>query len=685
MSEENTIQGPTVFGHPAGLFTLFFAEMWERFSYYGMRALLIFYMIKGFMGLNDNSAYAIYGAYTALVYMTPFFGGMLADKILGRRRAVVLGGLLMAAGHMLMMVEQTTPFFVALALLIAGNGFFKPNISTIVGELYPKVSQKKDAGFTLFYMGINLGAAMAPIVCGYVGETHGWHWGFGLATIGMLIGVAVFVAPIWLNQILIGGGALATAIAMPFWQDTTLQLGVRIVMSIMLLIAAGVAVLALQRGGLPKTAGAPPDLAKLKRKILGPLSAEWVIYLGTIPAVVALSFIVQKNAVAGWVMNITGLLFLGYMLREMIFRCTKVARERLSVVLILFFFVILFWAFFEQAGSSLNNWTDRNIDRAFGEREITKDDVGTEVSFRIPIQVDSDELKEMPILSQEQLGQVNDSPAMKAAIGVAIRKVEADRNKKRIEADKLSAEDIDSLVEGTKSYDVLTMTGLSALRTIAGEKDAPREDQVVVWKVAESNVGMGIADSEIPASEFQAANPIYILLFGLVLTGLWAFLAARGLDPSTPVKFALGMGLLGLSFVIFWYGAGAADARGMSTMSWILLGYLVLTIGELCLSPVGLSMVTKLSPAHMVSGVMGGYFLATAFSNYIAGIIATFTGVGHGDGKAQVIPPPVETSKVYGDVFGLIGAIAIGAAVCILLLSPLLTKWMHIGVDEDAA
>ena len=190
----------TLFGHPAALFTLFFAEMWERFSYYGMRALLVFYMIKGFLGFNDNRAYAVYGAYTALVYATPFIGGMLADRLLGARRAVIIGALLMASGHLMMTVEHELAFFLALALLICGNGFFKPNISAIVGSLYEEVQAKRDGGFTIFYMGINLGAAMSPLICGYVGETYGWHYGFGLATIGMLTGLAVFVAPIRVNR-----------------------------------------------------------------------------------------------------------------------------------------------------------------------------------------------------------------------------------------------------------------------------------------------------------------------------------------------------------------------------------------------------------------------------------------------------------------------------------------------------
>src|SRR6187399_1995260 len=201
MPEPEAHEKHTLFGHPVGLYTLFFAEMWERFSFYGMRALLLFYMLKGFLHYGDQNAYAVYGSYTALVYMTPFFGGMLADRLLGARRAVVTGGLLMAAGHLVMTIQTDSAFYFALALLIAGNGFFKPNISTIVGSLYPEGSPLRDGGFTLFYMGVNLGAALSPLLCGYIGETYGWHRGFGLATIGMLTGVAVFVAPSIVSQL----------------------------------------------------------------------------------------------------------------------------------------------------------------------------------------------------------------------------------------------------------------------------------------------------------------------------------------------------------------------------------------------------------------------------------------------------------------------------------------------------
>ena len=224
----------------------------------------------------------MYGAYTALVYLTPFFGGLLADRLLGARRAVVLGGLLMAAGHLLMTVETGVAFFTALALLICGNGFFKPNISTMVGSLYAAGSPRRDAGFTLFYMGINLGAAMSPLLCGYIGEKYGWHYGFGLATVGMLTGLAVFVAPRRVAQVLILSGALLAAAGLFLFRPDSLALvAVNVLVGVALLLAGGVAWVALRRGGLPVAVGAPPNVERLRQRVGGVLSREWSVYLAT--------------------------------------------------------------------------------------------------------------------------------------------------------------------------------------------------------------------------------------------------------------------------------------------------------------------------------------------------------------------------------------------------------------------
>ena len=640
MTSKTPSEQATLFGHPTGLFTLFFAEMWERFSYYGMRALLLFYMIKGFLGFGDREAYAIYGAYTALVYMTPFFGGLIADKLLGARRAVILGGTLMALGHLLMTVENSTVFFIALAVLISGNGFFKPNISTIVGTLYSKGNPKRDSGFTIFYMGVNLGAAMSPLLCGYIGETFGWHYGFGLATIGMLVGLAVFVVPTRIAQGLILAGALGGGITMFFLTDNVYLMVLNTLVGVALIAAGIIAVMALNRGGLPKEAGAPSNPDRLRYSRL--------VYMGTLAAIPVLACLVWANArfkliseaiiakfsavesgfaqilavfleecstPAGLILILTLISAVTYLLIEAL-RATLIERHRMFVALILMFFSLLFWSFFEQAGSSINNFTDRNVDRVVETQTVIKTDVGKTLDL---------------YLSQEQLGYRNG----------------------------------DQLI----TLDVV---------------DKARDNGMVQWTVTQDHVGMGIAQSKddvVPASTYQSVNPIFIMIFGLVFTALWAFLSAKGREPSTPVKFALGLMQLGLGFGALWYGALMADERGMVAMVWLLLGYLFHTTGELCLSPVGLSMVTKLAPTRLVSTMMGCWFLLSAAANLLAAIIAQFTGVESGGGNGDSIPIPSETVLIYGSVFKVIAISALISGGICLLLSPLLKSWMHEGED----
>ena len=675
MTAESHPQQGTLFGHPAGLYTLFFAEMWERFSYYGMRALLVLYMIKGFLGYNDDEAYSVYGAYTALVYMTPFFGGMLADRLLGSRRAVVLGGLFMAAGHLLMTVENRFAFFSALALLIIGNGFFKPNISTIVGSLYPRESINRDGGFTIFYMGINLGASMSPLLCGYIGQTYGWHYGFGLATIGMLTGLAVFVVPGFVARFLILAGAAAAAVGLVlFHGENPYFTAVNIFIAASLLAGAVISWAAIGRGGLPKQAGAPPDSNHLRAPWLLGVSREWVVYLGAIVAIPLFALLVSDFAplttefrpiavvpesilqqmqdssyplmrVAAVILQdasmpsslvlwLAALLALGYLGVESL-RLDRIPRQRMFVVGILTFFSFLFWAFFEQAGSSVNNFTDRNVDRVWGEEEqtITQSDIGRTIRLQP---------------TQEQLGYRN-------------------------------GEQMFTL----RMLDQLREQHISKSAAPGSSADTQPLELQIDWTVAPDNIGMKIARQadENPASLFQAVNPFFILVFGLVFTAVWSWLGSRGWEPSTPLKFSLGLLQLGLGFGAFWLGAVNADERGMVSAMWLVLGYWLQTTGELCLSPVGLSMVTKLSPVTLVSTVMGVWFLATALSQRVAAMIAKFTSVGHTEGQAVTIPPPQETVHVYGNVFGSIALAAITSAVICLALVPLLKKWMHEGED----
>jgi POT family proton-dependent oligopeptide transporter len=360
---------------------------------------------------------------------------------------------------------------------------------------------------------------------------------------------------------------------------------------------------------LPPEAGAPPDPGALTRKIAGVLRADFAVYLGVLLAIPVFALLV-RNEVAGWALAVFGVPATAFLLFEAI-RSEKLERERMFVALILIFYSMLFWSFFEQAGSSMNNFADRNVDRVFEDRTIEASDIGTTVAIE---------------LNQEQLGH-------------------------RFGDRLLVLDDVDAARAN-------------------GETD-------VEWEIGEEHVGMGVGGSEIKATIFQAANPIFILIFGLVFSGLWAFLGARGWEPRTPVKFALGLLQLGLGFGALWYGAHHADSRGMVGMSWLLLGYLLHTTGELCLSPVGLSMITTLSPRRIVSTVMGGWFLAAGVSSYLAGVIAGFTGIEHEAGGSNGIPPPIETIGIYGEVFGKIAITAVASAASLFALAPLLNRWTH--------
>jgi POT family proton-dependent oligopeptide transporter len=296
------------------------------------------------------------------------------------------------------------------------------------------------------------------------------------------------------------------------------------------------------------------------------------------------------------------------------------------------FFSMMFWTFFEQAGSSLNFFADRNVARVFDGRPIIPADVGTTLVLRIPARTGDAELARLPRLTQNQLGY-------------------------------------------RRAGKMFTTTDLSQLREEA--KNDPHEPQTITWPIREEHVGMQVGGSEIPASEFQAANPIFILIFGLLFSVLWTFLGTRGWEPGAGVKFALGLFQLGVGFAAIWYGARTADPRGMVWLGWLLFGYLLHTTGELCLSPVGLAVITRLSPARILSTLMGAWFLATAFSQYLAGMIAQLTAVGGSGLAEQVIPPPRETVGIYGGVFGKIALAAIASALLCLALAPLLNHWTH--------
>lgn len=482
----------TFLGHPRGLFMLFFVELWERFSFYGMRAILVLYLTKHFL-LGDQPAYAIYGAYTSMVYITPIIGGYLADRYLGARKAVLAGGIFITLGHLLLALVEAprgvqgsalSGFYMGLALIIVGTGFLKGNISALVGKLYARDDIRRDGAFSIFYMGINTGAFVGPILVGILGETVGWGWGFGAAGIGMALGLVVYI------------------------------------------------LFARELHGV----GEPPVPAALAARPVPGLSVEWLIYLGAVAAVFAAWQLVGAQGLVAVLLIVAAIVTVGYILFTAVFRLPREERDRVFAALFLAALAPLFWALFEQTGSSLTVYTDQQVDR-----------------------------------------------------------------------------------------------------TILG------------WSV--------------PASVFQSVNPFFIITLAPVFGWLWVRLAKAGREPSAPVKFGIGLMLVGAGFFALILGA---PSSGLTPAVFVILLYLFHSTAELCFSPVGLSSMTRLSVPGMTGLMMGTWFLATAAGNFLAGLIAQATG-GEGAGVSQVL-----------EVYGRIGWVAIGLGVVVLVLAPFVTRLMHL-------
>jgi len=561
----------TILGHPRGLIILFFTEMWERFSYYGMRGLLILYLTQHFL-FSDERSTVLYGAYTALVYVMTIIGGTLADRYLGSRKAVTFGAILLVLGHFGMAFEgsgsrqlmtyngsdyqltldgrggdanqiiitdqgtslinfsegatnllvadpglvglpasiptdsyslrvETEPLYInilylSLALIIAGVGFLKANISTIVGSLYGFGDSRRDSGFTIFYMGINMGAFLSSIFCGYLGIAFGWKYGFGLAGIGMLFGLLIFLK------------------YQP-WLEGKAE---------------------------------PPNAEKLQEKVLGPINIEQMCYLtGLGIIIVSMLLVMNAHLVDESYVGLLGIIIFILLLGYAFVSCKGVERDRMLAGIYFILAQIPFWALFEQAGSSLNLFTDRLVDR--------------------------------------------------------------------------------------------TMLGMS-----------------------------------VPAPVFQSLNAMFIVLFAPLLAWLWISLAKRNLNPSTPVKFAFGVFLAGLGFLSLVAGMRLSGDDGMTAVYFIFLIYWIHTMGELMVSPVGLSAVTKLAPPQAVGMTMGAWFLYSGLSNYLAGVIASTTGAETIGGQ---LADTAAAKATYAAVYTQVGYIAMAIAVVMLLISPIIKRMMH--------
>lgn len=506
------------FGHPRGLSTLFFTELWERFSYYGMRALLVLFMTAEAVGDNPGlgidvgEAAAIYGIYTFFVYVLSLPGGWVADNIWGQKKAIFVGGCIIAAGHFSMAIPTTTFFFIGLALIVVGTGLLKPNVSSVVGDLYPEGGARRDAGFSIFYMGINLGAILGPLLCGVLGEGYNWHWGFSLAGIGMVFGLVSYKIG---AKYLDGAGDLDEGIT-----DGQLKKRSRLFYTVSSILAAGIVLFGfLQSSGAINVA-----LEALAQN------------LGIVAVVITLLFFVY-------------IIFFGGHNKE--------EKKKLGVIFWLFILAALFWSGFEQAGSSLNLFAADLTDRTAGPNEF--------------------------------LGGIG-SALMTAVLAIPIAFF-AYRTIKR--------EDLWSIAKVA-----VVVSGVAVLAFFA-------------WVF--NNIGEGWI---IPASTLQLINPTFIVILAPVFGMLWTWLASRNANPSIPMKF--GLGLLGLAagfFVLAW-GSANASATNLVSPAWLIVTYFLHTVGELCLSPVGLSSMTKLAPKSRVSQMMGIWFVATALGNLIAGLVA---------------------------------------------------------------
>lgn len=480
--------------HPKALYMLFFAEMWERFSFYGMKALLMVYMVTQ-LKYEDTKSNLILGSYLALVYALPMLGGLLADKYLGYRKAVIWGGIVMVLGHFVLAIPSESSFYFGLGCIIVGNGFFKPNISSMVGKLYEEGDPKRDAGFTIFYMGINIGAALGGLICGIIGQKVDWHLGFGLAGIFMILGLVVFI----LNQHILG------------------------------------------------EVGKPTDPDFNKKKSIPMLRNEHLIYAVSILMIPIFVLLIQNNSVMDYIMSGLSVIALGYLIYVMI-SSGKDAGLKLLAATIMIISSVFFWSFYEQGGGALNLYALRNVD-------------------------------------------------------------------------------------------------------------------------------MNLFGIDLPSTAVNNfINPAFIVIFGVLFTWIWKVLGERNLEPSTPLKFGLGLIQLGLGFYVFVIGGQMAGDNGLVSLAYFALGYLLLSTGELCISPIGLSMVTKLSPLKIVGFVMGVWFLASGLGQYFAGIIGTKMAIPTLDGQSTI--SATESLKIYSDVFLKITYFTVATGIVFSLSSPLIKKWM---------
>lgn len=581
-----------VMGHPAGLFILFFTEMWERFSYYGMRALLVLFLVSaaGLGGWEWETADALklYGVYTGLVYLTPIFGGILADKVIGYRKAVVWGALLMTLGHASMVFETPFTFYLGLGLIILGNGLFKPNISSIVSGLYVGNEKKKDAGYTIFYMGINAGAFLGILLCGYIGEKVGWSYGFGLAGIFMFIGMLQFI----------------------FAQKMFGQIGLK-----------------------------PEKELKLEAgdAVIDGIGADDILDSSA------------KEVSEGDV-EIT----------------PKVRRDRLIVIGILAFFTIFFWMAFEQAGGSMTIFAKDYTDRILTGDAAKIFTVINAILVIVPMAVLSWVLFKLfrATFSRIALSNIFLGTSFLVIWAIVAWMVNKDYNSKTyiatIDNTEVNLRSDVTFSTGQELF-VVDVDGEGSYRIVGKDNISSVKASIQASALSALVVEEKAGEVEVPASWFGVLNSLFIILFAPLFSKLWE----SKFNPSAAIKFALGLILLGVGFGILAYGAmGIGETVFTVSMVWLILAYFFHTLGELTLSPVGLSYVSKLSPPGLLSLMFGVWFTATFVANLLAGL------------SGSLIDKITEAYSLSA-FFLIFTALPILAGLVLIFLNPMLKKKMH--------
>lgn len=569
MSETTTQKG-----HPTGLWYLFSTEMWERFGYYLMLGIFSLYMMDGWnnggMGFDAQKKSDIYGTYLGLVYLTPFIGGLLADRVLGYRRSIVMGGLMMAAGYFLLSIHDNTSFYAGLFFIIMGNGFFKPNISTLVGNLYSteELKHKKDSGYNIFYMGINVGAFVCNFVAAYMRLNFGWNFAFIAAGVGMLIGVVIFL------------------------------IGTKHIKHVDVIKP-------LKEGDMPTM------------KILGSTILPMFVFgiLGYMIPGNILGSDTNDAFIFGCVPVISFFIYLWV-------KSTGLEKRAIAALLAVFACVILFFAIFHQNGDALTVWAEDYTNREMPEsvaNVATKVDMAQIVENNDIVQLDD-------AAFEAKIGE------MRAANDVMPAVTEAEIKAKNAEGKEIAQ------IEASRKY---------------------------FSNMKPENVPAEGSDLKLYSTElYQSINPLWVIILTPILVGVWGFLRKRGKEPSTPTKIALGLLITALSALVMVGAVYATNDLSMKASSWWLIAsYGVITLGELCLSPMGLSLVSKLSPPRITALMMGGFFLAISVGNKLAGMLSSLW----------------EDMENKENFFYLNFALVLGAAVMLFLM----LKWLNRVMKEN--